>query len=379
MESSTSAPAGFAAQRLARIAQARNRVMREGTDLSPGTLEPWIERSWRRCLMRGQRPDQRVIFDLVTAQAQQRAVESSAGLLAAARPVMSEVARTLASTQYFAILTNAQGVVVNVDGQIDRQDQRATSLARVGVDLSELAVGTTAISAALSECAPVWLHRGEHFFGDNSIYSCAGAPIFSPNGDCAGMLDFTGVAVPERRELLSLAVHAAHRIEVGLLAATPHSLMLQLNWPGDINGGAYGAGTAQHGLLAVDADSRVVGADTLARNMLGLTLEAETISLDDVFAISSSMLWDAARDPERSMNVPLWSGLRVHVRSARRTGAPALAASGPVSTPALRDMEDSAIRKAVADARGNVALAAKALGISRATVYRKLAQKARKP
>jgi transcriptional regulator of acetoin/glycerol metabolism len=33
------------------------------------------------------------------------------------------------------------------------------------------------------------------------------------------------------------------------------------------------------------------------------------------------------------------------------------------------------IRKAVSDARGNVMEAARALGISRATVYRKLAQK----
>jgi transcriptional regulator of acetoin/glycerol metabolism len=40
--------------------------------------------------------------------------------------------------------------------------------------------------------------------------------------------------------------------------------------------------------------------------------------------------------------------------------------------PRLRDVETALIRKAVADARGNVAEAARALGISRATVYRKL-------
>ena len=39
---------------------------------------------------------------------------------------------------------------------------------------------------------------------------------------------------------------------------------------------------------------------------------------------------------------------------------------------ALRDLEVELIRKAVQDARGNVMAAAKALGISRATVYRKL-------
>jgi transcriptional regulator of acetoin/glycerol metabolism len=41
----------------------------------------------------------------------------------------------------------------------------------------------------------------------------------------------------------------------------------------------------------------------------------------------------------------------------------------------LKDMETAMIHKAVEQARGNVAQAAQALGISRATVYRKLGRK----
>ena len=41
----------------------------------------------------------------------------------------------------------------------------------------------------------------------------------------------------------------------------------------------------------------------------------------------------------------------------------------------LCDLEDTLIRQAVDDARGNVAEAARALGISRATVYRRLTTK----
>jgi transcriptional regulator of acetoin/glycerol metabolism len=43
---------------------------------------------------------------------------------------------------------------------------------------------------------------------------------------------------------------------------------------------------------------------------------------------------------------------------------------------ALKDIETALIIKAVEQARGNVAQAAAALGISRATVYRKLGRKA---
>ncbi|MDD3785804.1 MAG: helix-turn-helix domain-containing protein, partial [Hydrogenophaga sp.] len=41
----------------------------------------------------------------------------------------------------------------------------------------------------------------------------------------------------------------------------------------------------------------------------------------------------------------------------------------------LKDMETALIRQAVDDARGNVMEAARALGISRATVYRKLGRR----
>ena len=102
------------------------------------------------------------------------------------------------------------------------------------------------------------------------------------------------------------------------------------------------------------------------------------------------------------MDVPLWSGLRLqglpmapeHAATGRAvlsSGSAALASAraAPAATSTrsgidpgahvlhpsapLREAEVALIRQAVQDARGNVAEAARALGISRATVYRKLA------
>ena len=100
------------------------------------------------------------------------------------------------------------------------------AIARIGVDLSERAVGTTAIGAALAERVPVWLHRGEHFFDDTAVYSCAGAPLFGPDGDCVGMLDLTGVLAPQRRALRHLVALAARRIGNALVRTRPHALRL---------------------------------------------------------------------------------------------------------------------------------------------------------
>ena len=85
-------------------------------------------------------------------------------------------------------------------------------------------------------------------------------------------------------------------------------------------------------------------------------------------------LFDAASRQDSPQELPLWSGLRLQTQ-AFRPGKQALAAHStamPGHGKALKDVQTDMIRDAVTQARGNVAEAARVLGISRATVYRKL-------
>lgn len=354
------------------IAQARREWIdgeRAAEPLAP-RVEPWLVRSWQRCLAAGHRPQQRVSFDPVSAPHARQVAERNRALLLAARPVLDRLSRAIADTRYFAILTDADGVVVDVGALPSGSDaaaRHARDIARIGVDLSERAVGTTAIGAALAEHESVWLHRGEHFFDDTSIYSCAGAPLFGPQGDCIGMLDLTGVQVVERPELRHLAASSARSIENALVQGHPCELLLQIGWPGS----SVGADT--EGLLCIDADGHVTGANAAARHMLHQPLGGRpALHCNDLFALPPQMLFDAARRGDPALEVPLWSGLRVQARPRMpRQGTPPAAAAA-TQLPRLRDVESAMIRKAVDDARGNVAQAARALGISRATVYRKL-------
>lgn len=352
------------------IAQAR----REWIDGEPagahGTrVEPWLLRSWQRCLAAGRHPSERVSFDPVSAAAAALVAERNRALVAAARPVIDRLSRAIADTRYFAILTDANGIVVDVGalpGGSDPAARHARDIARIGVDLSERAVGTTAIGAALAERESVWLHRSEHFFDDTSVYTCAGAPLFGPLGECIGMLDLTGVQVAERPELRHLAALSARSIENALLQRHPCELRLHIGWPG------CAPGADSEGLLCIDADGYVTGANAAARHMLHQPLgAAPALNCNDLFALPPQMLFDAARRGDAVIEVPLWSGLRVQARPqvASEAMRPSSQAAG---RPRLRDVETALIRKAVADARGNVAEAARALGISRATVYRKL-------
>jgi transcriptional regulator of acetoin/glycerol metabolism len=373
------------AERQHLIAQARSALLSLKPEPSPLAIEPWIVRSLQRCLASGHRPAQQPAFNMLGARTVQRTADQHAALLQAARPVLAQLTRAIAGMHYFALLTDARGVVIEVQGAVDRNDPRAHAIGRVGIDLSEAAVGTTAIGAALAELQPVWLHRGEHFFEVNSGYSCAGAPLFGTHGQCVGMLDLTGVDVPERPELRHLVARSARAIEDALLLQLPHALLLRINWPGSTLGGEG------NGLMALDAEGTVVGTNSMARQLVPQPLRDPGVPVhcSDLLALPWPLLFDAAqRQPAAPMDLPLWSGLRLQGLAQRNTATrhgvgvrtplplslPPAAPAVPVpSGPApLRAAEAALIRQAVQNARGNVAEAARALGISRATVYRKL-------
>lgn len=360
--------------RLQRIEQARDLVFQGRSEAQGSGVPHWIAQSWQRCLAMGLQPGQAVGFDAISAQHMRRVQEASRPLVQAAQPVLAELARAIADIRYFAILTNAQGIVVDVHGPVDRQDRRAEVIARVGVDLSEKAVGTTAISAALTELQPVWLHRGEHFFQDTGVYSCAGAPVFGPDGLCAGMLDLTGIETTERPALKHLVRRSARSIENSWLLSTDHALVLRLNWPGNQ------PGDDSDGLITLDHNGQIVGANPTARQMLSMSpgSDGQTQHVSEVFASPWENLFDAASRQASAQELPLWSGLRLQTQALRPGARPAAAHSAKTSERAqamakpLKDVQTDMIREAVQQARGNVAEAARSLGISRATVYRKL-------
>jgi transcriptional regulator of acetoin/glycerol metabolism len=154
-----------------------------------------------------------------------------------------------------------------------------------------------------------------------------------------------------------------------LALSRPHALLLRLNWPGRTIGGDG------DGLVCVDADGGVTSVNATARQMISqLALPgAAAAHCSDLFAMPWEMLFDAS-GRNSPMEVPLWSGLTLQVL-AQTPGTPRVPSAVADRRVPLKDLETALIRKAVDEARGNVMQAARMLGISRATVYRKLGRK----
>jgi DNA-binding NtrC family response regulator len=140
-------------------------------------------------------------------------------------------------------------------------------------------------------------------------------------------------------------------------------------------------GSEADGMVCLDADGWITGANQIARQMLpNLTTPGHpSVHVSEVFGVPHQLLFDAVRRADATLEIPLWTGLRLQALPIERAyeTLPIQSELRPRASDrlSLKDVETALIRKAVDQARGNVAEAARALGISRATVYRKLGHK----
>lgn len=189
------------------------------------------------------------------------------------------------------------------------------------------------------------------------------------------MLDVTGIDAMERPELKHLVTQTATQIENALVLAQSHRLLLRLNWPGQR------LGSEADGMVCLDGDGWITAANPVARQMVPQLAPrapgpASAIHASEVFGIAFELLFDAARHGQETvLEIPLWTGLRLQALPVAQAHEEQPVQGDARAQRSLKDMETALIRKAVEQARGNVAQAAQALGISRATVYRKLGQR----
>ncbi len=225
------------------------------------------------------------------------------------------------------LFTDRHGVPVDRRGTWGDDDTFRNWGLWPGAVWSEAAEGTNGIGTCLVEDRPLLIHRDQHFFERNTGLSCAVAPIHDHRGRLAASLDVSscrGDLTEEFARLIASAVSdAARRIEARHFAhAFPASRIVlppEMEW----NAGA---------LLAVNADDMVVGATCAARQACGIT--------------------DAMLD--------------------RGLPARAVLEPGRAAEENFCVAERGVLQRALALAGGNVSAAAKSLGVSRATLHRKI-------
>jgi transcriptional regulator of acetoin/glycerol metabolism len=167
-----------------------------------------IMASWQRSIEFGVRPDR---FDVPYTGTG----EFADALRTASVPVAEAVATDLAGTNVSVVLSDHEGCIV------DRWVPDAALRARLdriclapGFRFGEEAVGTTAISVALSQGGPALVAAGEHFADTLTPMVCAAAPVSDPRTGL--VLGTVGLACPARAAsplMIALVRRAAHDVE----------------------------------------------------------------------------------------------------------------------------------------------------------------------
>ncbi|WP_424930039.1 GAF domain-containing protein [Amaricoccus tamworthensis] len=224
------------------------------------------------------------------------------------------------------LLTDADGIVLDQRcPEADEETFQDWGLCP-GSDWSEAAEGTNGIGTCLTERRQVTIHRDEHFLARNIGMSCMDAPIFGPDGRLLAALDVSSARADQtesyNRLTTAMVEETARAIEADFFRASWPKARIIVAGEGGAGGGA---------LLAVDADDIVVGATRDARRAFGL-------------------------EPDGAL---------------KPRPAPDLFGRGDGPS-GFEKGERAAVIRALARANGNVSEAARALGVGRATLYRRM-------
>lgn len=285
--------------------------------------------SWRRSVTKyGLDPGDRGLRERLAERALRDRRDEAGLLLRIAAPHLDQLFELVGLPGRNVLLTDAKGVVLAHrvrDG--DAPEFRACGLSE-GFDWSEASQGTNGIGTCLAEERALSINRDQHFRSCNIGISCMDAPIWGPDGRIIGALDISSFLPAEAEtytRLIEMQVtQTARAIEAMLFRASFPKARIIMASQDDSHPTA---------LIAVDADDLAIGATRSARRMLGLEREGRLTPRPAADLLCHD---DAMRGFDKG--------------------------------------ERAAIVRALARSKGNASQAARALGIGRATLYRRMAR-----
>lgn len=359
-----------------------------------------IARSHQRCASLGLSPGGPPRH-AVLGQSVLMAPERNRRLYKHALPVMELLLDQIQATRSMVALADAQGHMLHAVGHDEFLARPARMAFSPGMDWSEAIQGTNAIGTALIHEEAIRVHAAEHFMHVNQTLTCSATPIFDPRGDVLGVLDVTGDQRSYHAHTLGLVTMSARMIENHWLTdSCTTDLLLQLH------GRAECIGTLMEALLVVGQDGTVTGTNRSAQALFGLSSASlRRTTVDTLLGTSlGALVMHFRRGHHGPLHLvtPQGQSLFLQARFSwhnwyalgqlRPTAAEQLVppAPMPVAAPAsglpvlappqgrggdaatLQTVTLHSVQAAIAAASGNVAQAARTLGISRNTIYRKL-------
>ncbi|KRA46922.1 sigma-54-dependent Fis family transcriptional regulator [Pseudoxanthomonas sp. Root630] len=307
------------------ISEAR-RAFFEAGRTPVGQVPGAILQSWRRCRGLGLAANARPAIEPIDAPRLRIMREQHERLWRLARAEVEMLAADAADTGSIAILTDADGWILDAEGSAAFLDKAGRVALMPGACWSEARVGTNAIGTAIADGLAVEVRGAEHYAAPHRILNCAASPIFDPQGRMVGVLDISGDASVAQVHALGLAQMAVANIEhryfdegiadADLLRVHSNRALL---------------GTAREGLLAF-RNGRLVAANRVGLALFGLERgDLGRASYEALFDGAVSRLRDDGALHDRSGRV-LYGHVDEPTRARRARAATPITVSSATSS-----------------------------------------------
>jgi transcriptional regulator of acetoin/glycerol metabolism len=384
-----------------RVALARRQYFEEGK-LPTGVVSDAVLQSWGHCLRSKRAASEKVEFQPVSVSRAHLALQKNALLCEAWRHELRSLEAIIGSTGCDAVLTDATGVLIGVAGRVEQSSGVLKAAHRVGVNLSEELVGTTAPGLVLRTGKVSLVRGGEHYFERVGHMHCAAAPIRDIQGRLIAVLDISSEGSPFRFDVTSVLGYFASSIENRLVVAqADQHLIVRFQISEAL------LDTPLCGLVGIGLDGQVGWYNVVAANLLGVapTVRAgQSLRAEQLFDRTVAALL-SLKGPTDVLRLP--NGLSVCVRcdlhardgvqslvhiqppvtSVAMDGQPEPVEDGvtvaeecsvvpeeseneALSATTLRDADVDLIARTLAECGGNVSAAARKLKVSRGLIYR---------
>ncbi|MDT0358476.1 helix-turn-helix domain-containing protein [Herbaspirillum huttiense F1] len=303
--------------------------------------------------------------------------------LRASGQCLSVLHQTVREADYCVMLTNAGGTTI--DYRVDRE--RRHDFKRAGLYLgscwSESEEGTCGVAAVLQDALPITVHKSDHFRAAFTTLTCSAAPIFSPSGELIGVLDASAIRSPDARDSQNLVnrivQQSATLIEDGYFLNA-----MACAWVLLVHRSRHYVEAQPEILIAFDALGNIIAANRRARECIA-GLQQLPRPMGEIFDLQFERLLDSrALQGLHLLRLHGGSTLYGRVRApVSRAVRPARA--HPAATPVATSSESPVIEAderqerdqivaALTECKWRAPHAAQLLGMSRATLYRRMAR-----
>lgn len=362
-------------------------------------------RSWQRSLEGyGLDPGRTAQPRILTGSSLRERQEPLEAFLRIARHGVRRLYEHVREANYVVLLTDTDGVTIDFVGQptLDKELKKAGLY--LGSVWTESAEGTCGVGTSIIDKVPITVHKREHFRAPNTTLTCSAAPILDVDGSVRAILDASALYSPDDKRsqnlVLKFVTLAADMVENAyFLDRFQHAWVLQLSRSAEF------LQVQTDYLIAFDEHGKLLAANRRAQTEFFSKKRAHCTTIEDLFQLRNDALLRVGTTTQplvvraSATDTPYYGKFRPPLsravdaaRALVQTHSDSAPSSEPPSQPKAHTAlpinpqskpaanvgiaqvavpEREQIISALRQHHWQFAAAARALGISRATLYRK--------